>query len=197
LSDVSTPGLIVGLGNPGRQYRDTRHNAGFLLVDRLAQRWRATWRLESKFFAEIAEGSFEGRKFVLCKPQTFMNDSGEAVGRLVRFFRSNPAETLVLVDDADLPFGTVRLRPEGSSGGHHGLVSVEQHLGTRSFPRLKLGIARPQQGVRDIAGYVLSKFGEDDLPLVEKVLDRAARQVEMWASEGIAKAMSVLNGAVE
>lgn len=187
----------MGLGNPGREYRDTRHNAGFMLVDRLAERWRCGWRLESKFFAEVAEGSFGGRRFVLCKPQTFMNNSGEAVGRLVGFYKMPVAEVLVAVDDADLPFGTIRMRPEGSSGGHHGLASIEQHLGSRAFPRLKLGIARPKQGVRDIAGYVLSRFGPDDLPTKEKVLDRSALQVEMWASEGIAKAMSVFNGTVE
>jgi len=197
LFDVTALSLIVGLGNPGREYRDTRHNAGFMLADRLADRWRCAWRLESKFFAELADGSFGGRRFVLCKPQTYMNDSGEAVGRVATFYKVAPSDTLVLVDDADLPFGTVRLRPEGSSGGHHGLVSVEKHLGTRGFPRLKLGIARPSQSVRDIAGYVLGRFSADELPVREKVLDRSAQQVEMWASGGIAKAMSQFNGAVE
>jgi len=197
LSEVSTQGLIIGLGNPGREYRDTRHNAGFMLADRLAGRWNATWRLEPKFFAELAEASYSGKRWILCKPQTFMNQSGEAVGRLAMFYKIAAANVLVLVDDADLKFGTIRMRPEGSSGGHHGLLSVENRLGSRSFPRLKLGIARPAQSVRDIAGYVLARFSSDELPILEKVLDRSTRQVELWADEGISKAMSLFNGTVE
>jgi len=194
---MSAQGLIVGLGNPGREYRETRHNAGFLLADRLADRWGAVWRLETKFFAEVGEGSHGGKRWMLCKPQTFMNVSGDAVARLANFYKFTPDKVLVLVDDADLGFGTIRLRPEGSSGGHHGLQSVEQRLGSRSFPRLKIGIARPSQSVRDIAGYVLGRFAADELPTLEKVLDRAVRQTEMWADEGIAKAMSLFNGTVE
>lgn len=194
---MSATGLIVGLGNPGREYRETRHNAGFMLADRLADRWGAVWRLETKFFAEVAEGSHGGKRWMLCKPQTFMNVSGDAVARLANFYKFDPAKVLVLVDDADLGLGTIRLRPEGSSGGHHGLQSVEQRLGSRNFPRLKIGIARPAQSVRDIAGHVLGRFVADELPTLEKVLDRAVRQTEMWADEGIAKAMSLFNGTVE
>lgn len=194
---MSAHGLIVGLGNPGREYRETRHNAGFMLVDRLAGRWGAAWRLETKFFAEVAEGSHGGKRWLLCKPQTFMNASGDAVARLVNFYKFTPETVLVAVDDADLGFGTVRLRPDGSSGGHHGLQSIEQRLGSRGFPRLKLGIARPAQNVRNIANYVLGRFESDELPTLEKVLDRATQQVEMWSNEGIAKAMSLFNGTVE
>jgi len=188
--------LIVGLGNPGREYRDTRHNAGFMLLERLAQDLRSGWRTEKKFFAELADGSVEGRRWLLCRPQTFMNLSGESVGKLMNFHRLTPAALLVVVDDADLPLGTLRMRPEGSSGGHHGLDSIEQHLGTRSFARLKLGIARPASAVRDIAGHVLGKFAAEDLPVWEKVLERGAQQVRSWSVEGIGRAMNRYNGPV-
>jgi len=123
--------LIVGLGNPGADYAQTRHNAGFLLVERLAEQWRANWELERKFHSRIAKAERDGRRVLLVQPQTFMNLSGEAVGAISGFYRVPPAQVLVAVDDADLPLGEIRLRPGGSSGGHHGLESVEQHLATR------------------------------------------------------------------
>lgn len=186
--------LIVGLGNPGPEYRNTRHNAGFMLADLLVERWRAGWRMEKKFFAEVADARFAGRRVVLCKPQTFMNASGEAVGRLSSFYRIPAQDVLVLVDDADLPLGTLRLRPEGSPGGHHGLESVEKLLGTRGYPRLKVGIARPRQERRDIAGHVLGQVSADERPVWQQVLERAAQQVECWTAEGIARAMNRFNG---
>ena len=197
MADVKSFALIVGLGNPGREYRDTRHNAGFMLADTLVGRWGGKWRVESKFFAEIAETTFAARRFLLVKPQTFMNQSGEAVGKLVQYYKTLPTETLVLVDDADLPLGAIRLRPGGSPGGHHGLESVERYLGTREYPRLKLGIARPQPVARDIVGHVLGCFGDVDRPVWARVLGRAGAQVECWAGEGIGKAMSLYNGLVE
>lgn len=189
--------VIVGLGNPGREYRETRHNAGFMLADALAGHWGGSWRTESKFFAEVAEVMFAGRQFLLVKPQTFMNRSGEAVGKVVRYYQTPPPETLVLVDDADLPLGAIRLRPGGSPGGHHGLESMEQCLGTREYPRLKLGVARPKQSTRDIVDHVLGRFSEDDKAVWSQVLKRATAQVECWATDGIGKAMSLYNGAVE
>lgn len=188
--------LIAGLGNPGAEYAYTRHNAGFMLADRLASRWGWRWRLEKKFFAELAEGVVAGRSVMLCKPQTFMNCSGESVGPLTGFHKIQPADVLVVVDDADLPLGTVRMKPEGSPGGHHGLESVEEHLGTRGFPRVRLGIARPKQAVRDIAGHVLGRFTADECVIWEKVLDRAVEQAETWLSDGAAKAMNLYNGPV-
>jgi peptidyl-tRNA hydrolase, PTH1 family len=189
--------LIVGLGNPGREYRETRHNAGFMLADRLTARWRLAWRSEPKFFAELAEGAVNGRRLVLSKPQTFMNASGEAVGKLAAYLRVPASAVLVLVDDADLPLGTLRLRPAGSAGGHHGLESVTQHLGSREFPRLKLGVARPAQAVRDIAGHVLGGFRPDERELWERVLGRAAEQVDTWVQDGPGKAMNLYNGPVK
>lgn len=194
---MNTSGLIVGLGNPGPEYRETRHNAGFMLAERLAERWGGVWRVEKKFFASLAECRFAGRRWILCRPQTYMNASGEAVGRVAAFHKVAPDRILVLVDDADLPLGTLRLRPEGSPGGHHGLESVEHHLGTRSYPRLRLGIARPQQSRRDLVGHVLGRLADEDRPSWELMLQRASTQVECWATEGIASAMNRHNGAAQ
>ena len=134
--------LMVGLGNPGSEYARTRHNAGFLVVQSLAEKWRAAWKYEKKFSARVAHAEREGRRVLLCEPQTYMNSSGEAVGSVMEFFRVPASRLLVAVDDADLPFGEIRLRPSGSSGGHHGLESIEQHVASREFARLRLGIGR-------------------------------------------------------
>jgi PTH1 family peptidyl-tRNA hydrolase len=184
--------LIVGLGNPGREYVSTRHNAGFLLTEELARRWRAEWQSGKKFQARLARAG--GR--LLCQPQTFMNLSGEAVGAVMDFYQLPVANLLVAVDDADLPLGQIRLRPGGSSGGHHGLESVEQHLGTREFARLRLGIGR-QDGAREITGHVLGRFNAAETALFDKILDRAANQAECWLADGIEKAMSRFNGVVD
>lgn len=187
--------LIVGLGNPGAEYANTRHNAGFLLVERLAARWKCDWAVEKKFRAWVAKTERDGKRIFLCRPQTFMNLSGEAVGALMNFYQLQVANLLVAADDADLPVGTVRLRPSGSSGGHHGLDSVEQHVASREFARLKIGIGR-KDGLREITGHVLGRFDAAESELIEKVLDRAVRQVETWLGAGIKKAMQ-LNGIVE
>jgi peptidyl-tRNA hydrolase, PTH1 family len=191
--------LIVGLGNPGREYARTRHNAGFLLADKLAERWRAQWAEERKFRSHLAGAVREGMRMFLCKPQTFMNLSGDAVGPLAGYYQVPPERILVIVDDADLPFGIIRLRPKGSSGGHHGLESIERRLGTRDFPRLRIGIGAGgrTEGAREITRYVLGAFGREDAGRLEKVLTRAADQVECWLSAGIEKAMNQFNGAVE
>ena len=180
--------LIVGLGNPGADYTKTRHNAGFSLVEKLATRWQADWKNERKFNARLARAERGEGRVLLCQPQTFMNASGEAVGALIKFYRLPRTRMLVVVDDADLPLGEIRLRPGGSSGGHHGLESIEQHLGSREFARLRLGIGR-QDGAREITDYVLSRFDRAEAALMEKVLDRAAGQAECWLDEGIQKAM--------
>jgi peptidyl-tRNA hydrolase, PTH1 family len=187
--------LIVGLGNPGAEYAKTRHNAGFLLVSKLAERWKANWTLEKKFNARVAKAERNEGRVLLCEPQTFMNSSGESVGPLVTFYRVPLNRLLVVVDDADLPFGEIRLRPSGSSGGHHGLESIEQHLATREFARLRIGIGR-QAGAREITGYVLGRFSPAETELAEKVLAAAADQTEVWLKAGIQKAMSQFNGLV-
>ena len=189
--------LIVGLGNPGREYARTRHNAGFLLADRLGERWRANWNDERKFAARLAKVERGGRKLVLCEPQTYMNASGEAVGKVVQFYKVPAQRVLVLVDDADLPFGEIRLRKSGSSGGHHGLDSIQHHLGTKDYARLRIGIGRTESQVREITNYVLGEFGAAEAELLQKVLNRASEQVESWLDEGIEKAMNKFNGHVE
>ena len=188
--------LIVGLGNPGAEYAKTRHNAGFMLVELLATRWRAAWNNEKKFQSKLAKTERHGKRLVLCEPQTFMNLSGEAVGALVKFYQLPLKQLIVAVDDADLPLGEIRLRPSGSSGGHHGLESIEQHLGSREYARLRIGIGR-KDAKRQIAGHVLGRLSKDELVVMEKVLVRAADQVECWLAHGLQKAMSQFNGTVE
>jgi PTH1 family peptidyl-tRNA hydrolase len=188
--------LIVGLGNPGADYARTRHNVGFVVVERLAERWRANWTLEKKFNARLARAEREARRVLLCEPQTYMNASGEAVRAVTAFYDVAPARVLVVMDDADLPLGHLRLRPSGSAGGHHGLESIEQHLGTREYARLRVGIGR-QEGAREITGHVLGRFGSTEAKLADKVLTVAAEQAATWLEAGIQKAMSQFNGIVD
>ena len=188
--------LIVGLGNPGAGYARTRHNAGFLVVEELARRVSAVWNFEKKFDARVAKTERDGRKVLLAEPQTFMNASGEAVAALMNFYRVPLAQLLVVVDDADLPFGEIRLRGKGSSGGHHGLESIERHLGSREFARLKVGIGR-KEGQREITNFVLGKFSVAETKLLEKVLQRAADQAGCRVADGMEKAMNRFNGVVD
>jgi PTH1 family peptidyl-tRNA hydrolase len=188
--------LIVGLGNPGAEYAKTRHNAGFTLVEWLAARWKADWTGERKFNARIARAEYGGRRVLLCQPQTFMNLSGEAVGAVKDFYQLPLEQVLVAVDDADLPLGEIRLRPGGGTGGHHGLESIGQHLGSDGFARLRLGIGRAD-GAREITGHVLGRFDAGEAAVMEKVFGRAANQVECWLAAGIEKAMNQFNGSVE
>lgn len=188
--------LIVGLGNPGLEYARTRHNVGFVVVERLAEKWRAAWTTEKRFNARVAKCDLGSRRVILCQPQTFMNASGEAVQAVVAFYRIDLARLLVVVDDADLPLGHIRLRPSGSPGGHHGLESIEQHLGSRAYARLRIGIGR-QDGLRQIAGHVLGRFQSTETALMAKVFNSAAGQAECWLEAGIQKAMTQFNGAVE
>jgi PTH1 family peptidyl-tRNA hydrolase len=188
--------LIVGLGNPGADYAKTRHNAGFLLVEKLAADWKCDWANERKFMARTAKSDRNGKRVLLAEPQTFMNLSGESVGALVKFYQLPPAKILVAVDDADLPFGEIRLRGNGSSGGHHGLESIESHLGTREFARLRIGIGR-KDGAREITNYVLGRFEKSENELLEKILSRAAAQTDCWLTDGLPKAMSLFNGKIE
>jgi PTH1 family peptidyl-tRNA hydrolase len=188
--------LIVGLGNPGADYAKTRHNAGFLLVEKLAEQWPAGWTNERKFQARVARAECAGKKVLLAEPQTFMNLSGEAVGALVKYYQLPLEKILVVVDDADLPLGEIRLRPGGGTGGHHGLESVTQHLGSKAFARLRIGIGRKGEA-REITGHVLGKFGADEAALLKKVLERAASQMECWVDAGLQKAMNQFNGVVD
>ena len=188
--------LIVGLGNPGRKYERTRHNAGFMVADRLAKLWKAEWARQKKFGAAVTKADRGEQRLILCKPATFMNASGEAVGAVAAYYKVPIEGILVVVDDADLPLGEVRLRARGSSGGHHGLESIEQHLATREFARLRVGIGRGQTTEREITGHVLAEFSRAESDLMDKVLERVCGQVECWAREGILQAMNRFNGVV-
>jgi PTH1 family peptidyl-tRNA hydrolase len=188
--------LIVGLGNPGAEYAKTRHNAGFLLVERLAAKWKADWTNERKFEARMARSDRHGKRVLLCQPQTFMNLSGETVRALVQFYQLPLKQVIVAVDDADLPFGEIRSRASGSSGGHHGLESIEQHLASREFARLRIGIGR-KDGAREITNFVLGRFDEAESVMLEKVLVRASDQLACWLDGGIQKAMNQFNGVVD
>src|SRR5258707_10209997 len=169
--------LIVGLGNPGGEYAKTRHNAGFLVAECLAARWQAAWTYEKKFNTMVARAQRGSRELFLCEPQTYMNSSGEAVAALVKFYQVPLAGLLVVVDDADLPLGEIRLRPGGSSGGHHGLESIEQHLGARDYARQRIGIGR-QSGAREITVYVLGRFNSTEAAQMDKGLTVACDQAE-------------------
>jgi len=189
--------LIVGLGNPGRDYERTRHNAGFIVVEQRAGRWKAGWTREKKFEARVARAERDGRKLILCQPETYMNSSGESVGALAGFHKISASQVLVVVDDADLPFGEIRMRPGGSSGGHHGLESIEQHLGTRDYARQRIGIGRDDPAARQIAGYVLGQFRPTEQELLEKVLQKACEQIECWLAVGSMQAMNQFNGLIK
>ena len=188
--------LIVGLGNPGADYARTRHNVGFAVVERLAGRWESRWVVEKKFNARLARAERGRRRVLLCQPQTFMNASGEAVRAVAVFYDVPPANLLIVMDDADLPLGELRMRPGGSSGGHHGLESIEQHMGTREYPRLRIGIGR-REGSRQITGHVLGRFASTEVQLADKVLTVAAEQAATWFEDGIQKAMNRFNGSVD
>ena len=185
--------LIVGLGNPGDKYTDTRHNAGKWLIERLARRFNVSLNPESKFFGKTARTLVNGKEVRLLVPTTFMNLSGKAVGALASFYRIKPEEILVIHDELDLPPGTAKLKQGGGHGGHNGLKDIVAQLGNNNnFYRLRIGIGHP--GHRDlVAGYVLNKPSPADRDALEKVLDEATDCVEMIFKDGIVKATNRLN----
>lgn len=186
--------LLVGLGNPGRKYEKNRHNVGFMAVDKLAELHGITLgKVQNK--ALTGNGRIANRPVILAKPQTYMNDSGSAVGPLAGYYKVPPANVLVIYDELDLPLGTLRLREKGGAGGHNGMKSIINHLG-QDFPRLRLGIGRPP-GQMPPAAYVLQDFGQSDWPLVAEILDGAAKAAYTFVSEGIQLAMSRHNGSLE
>ena len=180
--------LLVGLGNPGREYRDTRHNVGFMIADRLAARERAVFRIEKGWQAEVARSG----DVLLAKPLTFMNLSGQSVRLVSQFYKIAPAEILVMLDDMALPLGTLRLRPGGSAGGHNGLQSVIDHLGTSAIPRLRVGIGAAP-GAADAVGHVLGRFALEEREALEQSLDRAQSAIACAQAQGLAAAMNACN----
>jgi PTH1 family peptidyl-tRNA hydrolase len=186
-----TPRLIAGLGNPGRDYEDTRHNIGFMVVNALASQLRASWTHEKRWDCELAK--FSGGW--LLKPHTFMNKSGRAVSAVGHFYKVTPQETIAVHDDVDLPLGSLRFRTNGSAAGHNGLRSLIAHFGSDEFPRLKVGIAAPQgrpDGER-LVGHVLGKFSDKEMPDVLDVVRRAAEALMMALRSGLEAAMNLYN----
>lgn len=188
--------LIFGLGNPGSEYADHRHNVGVQVVDALARVHDVVFSREKGAKAHVAKASIRGRSVLLAKPKTFMNQNGRAASRLCRHHQIPPERMLVVYDDLDLPLGRLRLRPEGGSGGHRGMRSIIDSLGTHAFPRLRVGIDRPP-GRMDPAEYVLQPFAEDELTCLKAVLERAVAAVECWLAEGIVAAMDEFNGPLD
>ncbi|MGQ9568689.1 MAG: aminoacyl-tRNA hydrolase [Anaerolineae bacterium] len=186
------PRLVVGLGNPGPEYVRNRHNVGFLCLDRLAERHGISpWR--RKHHALVAEGLVAGHPVVLAKPQTFMNLSGQAVRPLMRHYGVALADLLVVHDDLDLDLGVLRLRRQGSSAGHKGVQHIIDTLGSREFPRLRIGVGRPAHG--DPVDYVLSDFTLDESIVIDRALDRAVEAIVAWLERGIEAAMNAFNAA--
>lgn len=187
--------LIVGLGNPGPQYEKTRHNAGFMVIDRLAKAHAPGQAPKGQFQAACTEAVLGGQRCVLLKPATFMNLSGQSVGQAIRFYKLVPAtDLLVIVDDFALEIGQIRLKPSGGTGGHNGLTDLHRALGGESYPRLRVGIgAKPE--FMDQADYVLSRFRDEEWPAFESSLDRAAKAAEVFASKGLEAAMNQFNAA--
>lgn len=182
--------LIVGLGNPGPKYLWTRHNAGFMVLDRIAQ--RAGISIARKNFSGLCgEGALAGSKVVLIKPQTFMNLSGRSVLPAMTFYKLTPADVVVIHDDLDVPFGKVKLKSGGGHGGHNGLRSLVAELGTPDFIRIRVGIGRPALG--DVVDYVLTGFSAEEMKVLPGVIDGAADAVELLLAEGLPKAMSIYN----
>ena len=186
--------LLIGLGNPGRDHKDNRHNVGFMWIDRLAVKLGAQgMRMQSK--AIITTANYEDRKLLLAKPQTYMNLSGDSVQSLLRFYKLPMENLLVAHDDLDLPFGTLRIRPGGGPGGQRGMASAIEKLGTKDFARLRIGIGRPP-GRMDPAAYVLQDFSRAELADLSAILERGAEAGLTFVGDGLDKAMNKFNGEV-
>lgn len=193
--------VIVGLGNPGREYEKTRHNAGAMCVDAFfaancAANNFSNWKLSKKFKALISEGNLNGEKIILAKPQTFMNVSGEAVQSLVHFYNVPLADLWLIYDDVDLPLGKLRIRPDGAPGTHNGMKSVTQMLGTQNFPRIRIGIeSRGHSAAKeqDISSFVLHQFSKDEAPVIAKAAKDAALALKKALKEGIPTAQENFN----
>jgi len=186
--------LVVGLGNPGPEYRETRHNVGFLVIDALTTRWRVSGEWREKFEALHIKTTIGDEPVIVAKPLTFMNLSGQAIAGLAGFYKIDPPDVFVVTDDVALPLGRLRARREGGAGGHNGLKSVIQHLGTQAFPRVRVGVGRGDER-RDLADHVLGRFEAGEREIVSAAVLRAADATETYLRDGIERAMSVFNAA--
>lgn len=186
--------MIVGLGNPGSKYHETRHNVGFMLVDRLAKRENATFSHDNIFQADIANTFIDGQKVYFVKPTTFMNESGKAVHALLAYYGLDERDLLVVYDDLDMVAGKIRFRQKGSAGGHNGIKSIIAHLKTQDFDRIKIGVGRPKPG-KTVVHHVLSKFDEEDRIEIDKALDKLDNAVNFYLQEkDLEKVMRKFNG---
>lgn len=187
--------LIAGLGNPGRDYKLNRHNIGFMVLDSLADRLGEKFsRYEAK--ALVTKERYQGQRLILAKPQTYMNESGQAVSNLVRFYKIPLENLLIVYDEVDLPFGTIRIRPNGGSAGHRGIQSIIERMGTEQFSRLRVGIGRPP-GRKQAASYVLRDFSTDELEFISPITEKVVEAVLTFVVDGVEKAMNDFNGQVE
>src|SRR5512147_59307 len=187
--------LLIGLGNPGREYQNNRHNFGFMLIDRIAVRINARGlKVQSK--AIVTSGIYQDRKLILAKPQTYMNLSGQSAQGLLNFYKLPMENMLVAHDDLDIPFGTIRIRPGGGPGGQRGMASTIEQLGTKDFPRLRIGIGRPP-GRMDPAAYVLQDFSKEEMKTLSEIIDRAADAALEFVMNGVNAAMNKYNGTIE
>lgn len=192
--DVEASFLIVGLGNPGREYRNTRHNIGFLAIDALAKSLGVSLgKVQSK--ALVGQGKIGASKVILVKPQTYMNLSGQAVSGLLNFYKINTEHLIVIHDDIDLPFGTIRIRPGGGSAGQRGVKSIIEKVGTQEFARMRLGVGRPP-GQMDAAAYVLQPFTKEDEEFLVNFLSKAAEAANEFVNNGLNAAMNKYNGTI-
>lgn len=183
--------VIVGLGNPGREYNDTKHNVGFRVIDKLADKYNISVE-KIKHKALIGDGVIAGKKVMLVKPQTYMNLSGESVKEIMSFYKVPLENLIVIYDDTSLELSMIRLREKGSAGGHNGIKSIINHMGGDTFNRVKVGIGAKPNGW-DLADYVLAKFGKDDEPLILSGIDKAAESVGIFVGRGMKDAMNKFN----
>ena len=187
--------IIAGLGNPGKEYENTRHNIGFDVIDRLAEEENIAV-MESKHKALIGKGYVAGQKVILAKPQTFMNLSGESIREAVDYYKIDPEDIIVIYDDISLEPGQLRIRLKGSAGGHNGIKNIIAHLGTQEFPRIKVGVGNKPPRM-DLADYVLGRFPREERGLMEDAFKEAAEAVEVMIQEGAGTAMNRFNGHKE
>jgi PTH1 family peptidyl-tRNA hydrolase len=186
--------LIVGLGNPGSEYRETRHNVGFMVADALVNRWRVSDQWREKFEALLIKTMVGEESVILAKPLTFMNLSGQAVAGLAGFYKIEPADVFIITDDVALPLGRLRARRDGGAGGHNGLKSIIQSLATQAFPRMRVGVGRGDDR-RDLADHVLGRFEADEREVVSAAVLRAADATDVFLSDGIERVMNAFNAA--
>ncbi len=183
--------LIVGLGNPGKTYEGTRHNVGFAFLRQLAKKYHLEFREKSKWQSMMAEGSIGDVSVALMLPLTFMNNSGEAVAPALHYLNVDLSCLLVVVDDVAIPLGQLRIKLNSGSGGHNGLKSIEEHLNTNRFARLRLGVGDREEG--DLSSHVLGKFSQEEEKLVPDMMERGIQAVEIWLNQGITSAMDFAN----